>query len=213
MRSGMRSARGRSGSETSISTSWKTPSSAISTYMTEDPRNIPSAAISSSHQEHRADRRPCDQHRRNRHLPGQRPVHAFGAPALRTVRSVGYAFDERFGKPKASHLRRPPDEDSSSGALSCHRRQSGSSANHRMVGYRNCDVHGRDPQCPVNVVTGLKLAPAPPLCERPAPRRSRRSRRTPRVACRRLVAPYDHVDVERVQLDPATDAASSLGGD
>jgi hypothetical protein len=35
----------------------------------------------------------------------------------------------------------------------------------------------------------------------------------PWIACRRLVAPYDHVYVERVELHPATDAASGLGGD
>ena len=33
------------------------------------------------------------------------------------------------------------------------------------------------------------------------------------IARRRLAASYDHVDIERVEFDPATDAASGLGGD
>jgi hypothetical protein len=49
--------------------------------------------------------------------------------------------------------------------------------------------------------------------ERPALGRFLRCRPKPPIACRRLVAPYDHVNVERVELDPATDAASGLGGD
>ena len=33
------------------------------------------------------------------------------------------------------------------------------------------------------------------------------------VACRRFIASDDNIDVERVELDPATDAASGLGSD
>jgi hypothetical protein len=33
------------------------------------------------------------------------------------------------------------------------------------------------------------------------------------VACRRFIAAHDHIDVERVELDPATDAAGLVGSD
>ena len=72
-------------------------------------------------------------------------------------------------------------------------------------------TYGPVPKAPRRIQPRPALLPFP--YERPAPGSFSGLDQNRLVARGGLIAARNHVDVERVELDPATDAAGSLGGD
>jgi hypothetical protein len=84
---------------------------------------------------------------------------------------------------------------------------------------------GREPRCPKASTPGrasqldpLKIANGDPrLPPVPTPMRCHRPGRLPGricpVVCRRLIAPHDHINVERIELDATADAAGLVDCD